>query len=113
MNRPQWICTTCKKVIASQPFGNCQDCGGVFREAFPDDLACSRCGASESNRLMDRRRFDRLCEDCIDHFDYWREQAEQSDRVEWCEPCLMSYFAHFEECPHDTHPGNPGRIMVQ
>lgn len=62
-----WICTTCKKVISSRPFGQCEDCGGSFRAATEEDLECDRCGAGEGRRLLDRTgEFDRLCKVCLD-----------------------------------------------
>lgn len=59
-----WICGRCKKVVSSPPLGRCHDCGGVYREAHPADLECSRCGVEDSSRLWDRREYDRLCDDC-------------------------------------------------
>jgi hypothetical protein len=62
-----WICTGCKKVISSQPFGPCHDCGGHYRPAIDDDLACDRCGCDDGRRLVDRSgEYDRLCPDCTD-----------------------------------------------
>jgi DNA-directed RNA polymerase subunit RPC12/RpoP len=62
-----YICTTCKKVVPSRPPHRCMDCGGGFRPAGPDDLACDRCGEREGRRLFDRTgEYDRLCPSCID-----------------------------------------------
>jgi Zn finger protein HypA/HybF involved in hydrogenase expression len=62
-----WICTGCKKLITTQPFGQCADCGAEYRRATYDDLACDRCGANNGRRLLDRTgEFDRLCRICID-----------------------------------------------
>ncbi len=57
-----WICTGCKKVITSRPFGPCHDCGHHFRTAKTEDLQCDRCGDDDGQRLMDRTgEYDRLC----------------------------------------------------
>jgi len=62
-----WICTGCKKIISSQPFGPCHDCGGHYRPATADDAACDRCDDPDGRRLLDRTgEHDRLCSDCID-----------------------------------------------
>lgn len=61
-----WICTGCKKVVSSQPFSPCHDCGGHYRPATKDDLACDRCGDDDGRRLLDRTgEYDRLCRGCI------------------------------------------------
>jgi len=62
LNGYGWICTGCKKVISSEPFGACHDCGHPFRAATADDLDCDRCDADDGRRLMDRTgEYDRLC----------------------------------------------------
>ena len=62
-----WLCTTCKKAVTTdQPLTHCEDCGGHFRPATDDDLACDRCRADDANRLLDRTgEYDRLCRICI------------------------------------------------
>jgi hypothetical protein len=62
-----WICTGCKKIVSSQPFGPCHDCGGHYRPATDEDPACDRCEDEDGRRLLDRTgEFDRLCPSCID-----------------------------------------------
>jgi len=71
-----WICTGCKKVISSQPFGPCHDCGGHYRPAIDDDLACDRCEDEDASRVFNSDH-NRLCDDCIDYEN--RENPECPD----------------------------------
>lgn len=67
---PGWICTGCAKIVSSQPFGRCHDCGSIFREATREDALCDRCGDRDGKRLLDRSGdYDRLCEPCIQALD--------------------------------------------
>jgi Zn finger protein HypA/HybF involved in hydrogenase expression len=60
-----YICTGCEKNISSRPTGSCVDCGGEYRPATREDLACGRCGADGAPRLLDRSgEHSRLCPDC-------------------------------------------------
>ena len=62
----RWMCDRCGKVISSQPFGRCHDCGGMFITPTADDLACDRCGADDSSRVFGPTDYRRLCGPCID-----------------------------------------------
>lgn len=67
-DRPRHICTGCKKVIdCRQPPTACHDCGGYYRPATAEDVACDRCDDPDGHRLLDRTgKFDRLCDGCIE-----------------------------------------------
>lgn len=76
---PKFICMNCAKVISSQPFGRCQDCGGEFREATDEDLQCGRCNGRRGYRLARREQYDRLCENCITELNLREEGVSRTD----------------------------------
>ncbi|ELZ20813.1 hypothetical protein C475_19478 [Halosimplex carlsbadense 2-9-1] len=60
-----WVCDGCgKHVSGSAPGGRCADCGGNWRRATPDQLACDRCGDRDASSVLNSE-YNRLCDDCL------------------------------------------------
>lgn len=55
----RFMCGGCGKVISSQPFGPCTDCGGHWKTPTQDDLACNVCGDPDSHGIFGST--ERLC----------------------------------------------------
>lgn len=53
------MCGGCGKVISSQPFGPCSDCGSHWFTPTSEDLACDVCGDPNAHAIFGST--DRLC----------------------------------------------------
>jgi predicted ATP-dependent serine protease len=70
----KWMCTGCGKVISSQPFGRCTDCGGNWKTPTEEDLACDECGDPDAHGIFGST--ERLCTRHLAERQYMEDQSD-------------------------------------